>query len=243
MKRKLLIVLVLAAAVLTGCAGYERVQHPPKVTVGGNNTIAVLFFENVTDDYAISHEIEQEIVSTLSGYYRVLQPSEVEWAIVRLGLLHGQSPDRNEAVRLGQMLGVDAIVVGEVSGYFQPVTQTPPYPTGRTTTDDRGNTLYQYEYLESTKVMVSFTGRVMDTRTGNVIHRLRVEGQSTSDRKEIIRWPREWWPADRKPTTWDLPAPSHANVPYARQSAVRQAVSQFTADLMPTYTWEKVATN
>lgn len=94
-------------------------------------------FDNFTDDYAISHEVEQELVKTLSGYYRVLPPAEVEWALVRLGLLRGQSPDPNQAIRLGQMLGVDALVMGEVSGYFQPVTQTPPYPTGREMIDER----------------------------------------------------------------------------------------------------------
>lgn len=240
MKRRLLLLLVLAAVLLTGCAGYERVQHPPRVTVGGSNTIAVLFFDNLTDDYAISHEVEQEIIQTLSGYYRVLPPSEVEWATVRLGLMRGQAPDASQAVRLGQMLGVDALVVGEVTAYYQPVTQTPPYPTGRTMIEG-GRTLYQYEYMENTKVMVTFTGRVMETRSGNVIHRMRAEGEHSSDRKEILRWPREWWPADRKPSSWDLPQPSYAQVPYARQNAIRHAVSVFTEALMPTYTWERVA--
>ena len=156
MKRKLLLLVVLAA-LLSGCAGYQRVQHPPRVNLG--STVAVLFFDNFTDDYAISHEVEQELVKTLSGYYRVLPPAEVEWALVRLGLLRGQSPDPNQAIRLGQMLGVDALVMGEVSGYFQPVTQTPPYPTGREMIDERDNKLYQYEYVENTQVMVSFTGR------------------------------------------------------------------------------------
>ena len=237
MKRKLLLLVVLAA-LLSGCAGYQRVQHPPRVNLG--STVAVLFFDNFTDDYAISHDVEQELVKTLSGYYRVLPPAEVEWALVRRGLLRGQSPDPNQAIRLGQMLGVDALVMGEVSGYFQPVTQTPPYPTGREMTDERGNKLYQYEYVENTQVMVSFTGRVMDTRSGNVIHRLRVQGQSSSERKEILRYPREWWPANRRPTTWDLPAPSYSQVPWVRQNAIREAISQFTEDIMPTYTWEKV---
>ena len=58
--------------------------------------------------------MEQELEKTLSGYYRVLPPAEVEWALVRLGLMRGQSPDPNQAIRLGQMLGVDALVMGEV---------------------------------------------------------------------------------------------------------------------------------
>lgn len=239
MKRKLGL-LIIVSLLLVGCSGLERVTTPPVVTVGGGNTIAVLFFDNFTDDYAISHEVEQELVKTLSEYYRVLDPQEVEWALVRLGLMRGQSPDRNQAIRLGEMLGVDALVMGEVSGYFAPITQTPPYLTGRTQVDRDGNTLHQYEYLENTKVMISFTGRVMDTRAGNVIHRLRVEGQGAHDYKEIIRFPREWWPENRAPSTWDVPRPSQTNVPHTRQTALRQAVNEFIADLMPTYHWRSV---
>ncbi|NMB01381.1 MAG: hypothetical protein GX971_07695 [Firmicutes bacterium] len=239
MKRKL-VLLVVVALFLVGCSGYERVMHPPVVRVGGENTVAVLFFDNFTDDYAISHEVEQELVKKLSEYYRVLDPQEVEWALVRLGLLRGQSPDRDQAVRLGQMLGVDALVMGEVSGYFAPITQTPPYPTGRTQVDNKGQTLQQYEYVESTNVMISFTGRVMDTRAGNTIYRLRAEGKADNNRKEILRFPREWWPANRGPTTWDLPRPSQTDVSWVRQSALRQAVNQFVKDLMPTYSWQKV---
>ncbi|HBN96118.1 MAG TPA: hypothetical protein DDZ66_07440, partial [Firmicutes bacterium] len=128
MKRRLGF-LVLVALLFVGCAGYEREMVPPKVTVGGGNTVAVLFLDNFTGDYALSHEVEQQIMKTLSEYYRVISPEEAEWALVRLGLLRGQSPNRDEAIRLGQMLGVDAVVMGEVSGYFAPVTQTQPYPT------------------------------------------------------------------------------------------------------------------
>lgn len=238
MKRKLGL-LIIVALLLVGCS-MERVMIPPKVTIGGGNTIAVLFFDNFTDDYAISHEVEQELVKTLSGYYRVLEPAEVEWALVRLGLMRGQSPDRDQAIRLGQMLGVDALVVGEVSGYFAPITQTPPYPTGRTRVNERGQIEQQFEFIESTQVLVSFTGRVMDTRSGNVIYRLRAEGQGENDRKEILRFPREWWPENRGPSSWDIPRPSHADIPWVRTTALRNAVSYFVKDLMPTYTWQRV---
>lgn len=239
MKRRL-VLLVAAVLLLTGCAGYEWVQVPPKVEVGGNGTVAVLFFDNFTDDYALSYEVEQEIVRILSGYYRVLGPQEVEWALVRLGLMRGEVPSRDQVIRLGQMLGVDAVVTGEVSGYFDPINQTQPYPTGRTQTDEQGRIYRQYEFLETTQVMVSFSARVMDTRSGNVIHRQRVQGEYSSERKEIIRFPREWWPEGRVPSTWDLPRVSQQDLRYVREVAIREAVSSFTADLMPTRVWRKV---
>ncbi len=233
MKRRLGL-LVLVALLLTGCAGYEREMIPPKVTVGGGNTVAVLFLDNFTGDYALSHEVEQQITRTLSEYYRVIGPDEAEWALVRLGLLRGQSPNRDEAIRLGQMLGVDALVIGEVSGYFAPVTQTQPYPTKeRYERDVKG---YEWEIGQNTKAMVSFLGRVMDTRSGNVIHSVRVEGEGSTDSKKTIGWFRD----GTAPSSWNTPSPHRNDIPYVRESAIRQAVGKFTQDLMPTYRWHKV---
>jgi hypothetical protein len=232
-KRKLSL-LVLIALLLVGCASYEREQLPPKVTVGGGNTVAVIFFDNFTDDYSLSYEVEQRILQTLSEYYRVVDPSETEWALVRLGLLRGQSPNQDQAVRLGQMLGVDALVMGEVSAYFAPVTQTEPYMSRQRAVGDK--TEFEWEVAQNTRVMVSFTGRVMETRSGNVIHRVRAEGESYVDTKKAIGWFRQ----GEKPGFWNIPSPHKNDIPGVRQSAVRKAVSQFTEDLMPTYRWVKV---
>ncbi len=234
MKRKL-VFLILVSMLLVGCAGYERKMIAPKVYVGGGNTVAVLFLDNFTSDYAISHEVEQEIIRVLSQYYRVLSPEESEWALVRLGLLRGQSPNRDTAIRLGQMLGVDAIIMGEVSGYFAPVTQGQAVPT-RESYNAKGVKGYDWEISQNTKAMVSFTGRVMDTRGGNVIHRIRAEGEASTDSRKTIGW----FPDGEKPGFWQTPAPHNNDVAYVKQSAIRNAVSQFTQDLMPTYEWYKV---
>lgn len=233
MKRKLGL-LVLVALLFVGCATYEREMVPPRVTVGGGNTVAVLFLDNFTSDYGIAHDVEQQIIKTLSEYYRVVPPQETEWALVRLGLLRGQSPDRDTTIRLGQMLGVDAVIVGEVSGYFAPLTQTQPYPTKeRWEREIKG---YDWEISQNTRVMVSFTGRVMETRGGNVIHRVRAEGEYSTDTKKMIGWFRD----GDKPGFWNTPSPHNNDIPYVRQTAIRNAVSQFTKDLMPTYEWYKV---
>ena len=233
MKRKLGL-LVLIALLLVGCANYEREQLPPKVTIGGGNTVAVIFLDNFTDDYSISYEVEQRIVQTLSEYYRVVGPEETEWALVRLGLLRGQSPSRDQAIRLGQMLGVDALVMGEVSAYFAPITQTEPYMAKQRVVKDR--TEFEWEVAQNTRVMIGFTGRVMDTRSGNVIHRLRTEGESAVDTKRAIGWFRQ----NEKPGFWSVPSPHKNDIPSVRQSAIRQAVSRFVQDLMPTYHWVRV---
>lgn len=236
MKRKLGL-LVLVALLLAGCSTYERVLVPPKVSVGGSNTIAILFFDNLTDDYALSYEIEQQLSKGLSSFYRIIEPNEAEWALVRLGLRRGQTPSPDEVVRLGQLLGVDAVLFGEVSGYFAPITQTPPY-IARNRTNDKGQKEYQWEVSQNTRVMVSFTGRVMSTRGGNVIYRNRVEGEDSRDRKDVIL--PDWFPEGKQPSAWSVPRPTSADIASTRQAALREAADQFIADLLPTYVWRKV---
>lgn len=210
---------------------------PPKVNVGGGNTLAILFFDNMTDDYALSYEVEQQLSKKLSEFYRIIEPIEADWALVRLGLRRGETPNPDQTIRLGQMLGVDAVLFGEVSGYFAPVTQTPPY-IARNREDKTGKMEYQWEISQNTQVMVSFTGRVVDTRSGNVIWRNRVQGESSSDRKEILS--PQWIPEGKKPDIWFIPRPDQRDVPSVKMSALREAVSQFTADLLPTYVWRKI---
>lgn len=234
MKRKLGL-LVLVVLLLAGCSTHERVMVPPKVNVGGSNTIAILFFDNLTDDYALSHEVEQQLSRQLSAYYRVIEPIEAEWALVRLGLRRGQAPSPDEVVRLGQLLGVDAVLFGEVAGYFAPITQTSPYIVG-SRDNEKGQRENKWEIAQTTNVMVSFTGRVMSTRGGNIIFRERVEGEASRDRKDSL----EWFPEGKKPSLWSIPRPSSIDVSSARQSALREAVDQFTAELLPTYVWRKV---
>lgn len=235
MKRKLGL-LVIVVLLLAGCSSYERAQVPPKVTIGGGNTVAVLFFDNFTSDYAISREVEQQLVEKLAEYYRVLDPIETEWAVVRLNLLRGESPSPDQVIRLGQMLGVDAVIFGEVSGYFAPITQTPPYRNEKTRVTQSGQLEYQWEMMQNTSVMVSFSGRVMETRSGNTIYRQRAEGEASRERKDVI----DWLPEGKQPNKWFIPGPNNYDVPDTRKYALRQAINQFTTDLMPTYVWNKV---
>lgn len=237
MKRKLG-VLVILALLMAGCANYERVMVPPKVSIGPGKSVAVLFFDNLTDEYTISYEVEQQLVRTLGGYYRVLEPAETEWALVRLGLLRGEMPNSDQAIRLGQMLGVDAIVFGEVSSYYTPITQTPPYIIANRTNPTSGKRENRWELMQNTRVMLSFTARVVNTHSGNMVHRQRVEGESARDRKVALF--DKWLPDGQKPSAFFLPKPDRFDIPDQTKYALRQAVEQFSADLLPTYVWLKI---
>lgn len=238
MKRKLGILLILAI-LLVGCSNYERVMVPPRVTMGAGKSVAVLFFDNLTPEYAISYEVEQALTRKLSEHYRVLEPAQTEWALVRLGLLRGEMPSSEQAISLGQLLGVDAVIFGEVSSYYTPITQSPPYiAESKIISTSTGARAYRWELTQNTRVMVSFIGRVINTHSGNMIHRHSVTGESVTDRKITLF--DEWLPEGKKPDLFFLPRPNEHDVPEQRKLAIRQAVDQFTADLLPTYVWRKI---
>jgi len=85
MKRKL-VLLLFVAVFLVGCSSYQREMVPPKVDLGSSRRIAVLFFDNLTDDYALVYEVEQQLVEQLGVFYQVTDPREADWALARVGL-------------------------------------------------------------------------------------------------------------------------------------------------------------
>lgn len=231
------ILLALVVVLLSGCAGYERITVPPKIDLGGARSLAILFFDNYTDDYGLSYAVEQQLQRRLSKNYRVLEPAEAEWALARLKLPRGVMPTADQAVRLGKLLEVDALVVGEVSAYFAPVTQHPPYISKTRIVDD-GKREHQWEISQTTIVMVGFTGRVMSTRTGNILYLDRVQGEATKVRKDPLG--KKWYPEGEEPDRFFIPRLSTADIPPTRAAAINQAVDQFSADLLPTSAWRRI---
>ncbi|MFY9494129.1 MAG: hypothetical protein GX101_09650 [Firmicutes bacterium] len=234
MKRKL-VLLLFVAVFLVGCSSYQREMVPPKVDLGSSRRIAVLFFDNLTDDYALVYEVEQQLVEQLGVFYQVTDPREADWALARVGLRPTEAPSAEQARRLGELLGVDAVIMGEVSGYFEPINQTPPYIVKTRETED-GKIENLYEVTRTTTVLLSFTGRAISTKSGNMIYRERVQSEKVVNSKVSLRW----FPQGKEPTAWDVPTKSRIDVPEARRAAVHDAVAQFVEDLLPTYVWRRV---
>ncbi|NLJ79401.1 MAG: hypothetical protein GX335_00025 [Firmicutes bacterium] len=235
MCRKLAL-LIFIVVFLSGCAGYERVKVPPKIGLEGAEKIAILFFDNYTADSALPRQLEQELKHKLARQFQILEPAETAWALSRLGLSRGDLPNFKQAVRLGKLLEVDALLVGEVTSYFAPIRQSAPYISKTRVLDDDSRE-YQWEISQTTIVMVGFTGRVISGRTGNVIHLDRAEGEATKVRREFLG--RRWYPEGKEPDQFFLPRVSERDLFEVRASALKQAVDQFTADLLPTWAWRK----
>lgn len=234
MKRSFLKFGVLFAAVLllTGCFGRERVMVPPKVDLGGAESVAVIYFENYTEYPGAAYDIEERIGDELREYYYVVDRGRVESALAELGLRRGLVPTRDEICRLGRMLDVDVIVTGEVVSYFEEIVQDPPYIAKLS--EDR--TQAEWEVKQRTQVVLNFAGRVLDARSGNIMYSRRVQGEGSETKVTRLSWTKP----DEAPSWILIPNPSRTDLPTVRTRAVTQAVDQFTADLLPTYVWRKI---
>jgi len=224
--------LLVVALLLTGCFGRERVMVPPKIDLGGAESVAVIYFENYTEYPGAAYDIEERIGEKLREYYYVVDRGRVESALAELGLRRGLVPTRDEIRRLGRMLDVDVIVTGEVVSYFEEIVQDPPYIAKLS--EDR--TKAEWEVKQRTHVVLNFAGRVLDTRSGNIIYSRRVQGEASETQKTRLSWTKP----DEAPSWILIPNPSRTDLPSARTRSVNQAVDQFTADLLPTYVWRKI---
>ncbi|NLJ74391.1 MAG: hypothetical protein GX331_05295 [Firmicutes bacterium] len=227
-----LLVVLMGAVLLTGCAGHERVMVPPKADLQGAESVAVLYFDNETREPVVPYEVEENIAQRLSTYYRVADQAEVDSAMTRLGLRRGMVPTRDEIIRLGRLLNVDAVITGEVIFYFDDVSQSEAYMIEA----DLENELFRWEISQTTKALVSFTGRVINTRSGAIMYSRRVQGEGESISKSDLGWLKK----DKKPDPFWYPSISRFDIPSVRSQAVRDAGDQFSAELLPTYVWRKV---
>lgn len=224
--------LLVVVTLLTGCFGRERVMVPPKVDLGGAESVAVIYFENYTDQPNIAYDVEEAIAAKLREYYYVADRSEVEAALAELGLRRGLVPTRDEIWSLGRILDVDVIVTGEVGFYFEEVVQNPPRIARLT----ENGTKAVWEVIQRTMAVVNFTGRVVDARSGNITYSRRSEGESSETRHTELAW----YKPDEAPSWVLIPNPSRIDLPSTRSRAVARASDQFTADLLPTYVWQKI---
>lgn len=224
-------VLILAAMVAAGCTGErERVMLPPEAPVTGIRSVAVVGFANYTVDPGISVLFEESVAQTLreSGQYQVVDVATARAALAAIGATPEQLADPNTARALGRRLGVDAIITGAATYYFDDVSVSAPECFNCRSQSSRAS----WHVNQRTVVYVTFQGRVIETKEGAIIWSKTVDGQDSTTRTVYLSWGE---PAD--PPRYLVPGPDRRDIPETRRSAVRSAVSKFTADLLPRYVW------
>jgi curli biogenesis system outer membrane secretion channel CsgG len=107
---------------LAGCAstriGITRLQ-PPEYDIKSGKTLAVLDLAPAQDNPDSGRAIASALVGKLapSGFYKLMERSQIAQVIKEQEFGKSYYVDPNSAKEVGKILGVDYVIVGEVSGY------------------------------------------------------------------------------------------------------------------------------
>ena len=101
-----------------GCAT-DDVYFEPNMDFGSLQTVAVLPFQNLTNQEYASERIRDAFMGRLlaTGAVYVLPPGEVATGIQRTGRIPPAGPSIEQVKKLGAVLGVDAVITGVVTEY------------------------------------------------------------------------------------------------------------------------------
>jgi len=84
---------------------------------GGKARIAILPFENMTEIFLPIDEVMGPVYKHLQAGFLLSTPEEVDEAMLRLRLRHTGYLTTEEAVEIGQILRVDAVILGMICAY------------------------------------------------------------------------------------------------------------------------------
>lgn len=109
----------ISLMILGGCAGSLDIYRDQNMDFGVVRTVAVLPFANLTRDNTSSERVRDVFTTMLmaTGGVYALPSGEVARGVIRTGIANPVSPSVEEAVKLGGILKVDALITGVVREY------------------------------------------------------------------------------------------------------------------------------
>lgn len=216
---------------LAGCTEErERVMLPPEAPMTNIRTLAVVGVLNYTVDPGIALVFEESVASTLreSGHYQVIDGATARAALAAIGAQPEQLADPNIARALGRRLNVDAVITGAATYYFDDTTVSTPECVNCRNESSRPS----WYVTQRTYVYTTFQARVIETKEGAIIWSKTVDGEDTTNRTVYLDWSQRTAPPESL-----VPRANRRDIPEARLAAVRNAVRNFTVDLLPRYIW------
>jgi PBP1b-binding outer membrane lipoprotein LpoB len=215
------------ALFLTGCGG-ERVQVevPPEVPTEGIEKIAIIEFNNESEDPGLAREMENMLIDHFrrNGRYIIIERYRAQNFGSR-----NLSPQR--ARQLGAQTGADALIVASATYYSEDVYMEPPRR-------DDYSEHPSWSSRQITTVHAKMVGQVIDAKTGMIIYSKGTQGEGRQVR--YITLP--GWPGAETapPPIWMIPWTNRHDIPKARQEAIRNAVLPFARAFYPTYKYVRV---
>lgn len=234
-KRFCLLLLLVTAVIAAGCShDLERVTLPPEAPMNGIQRIAIVGFNNYTVDPGLHILFSQFVARDLRQKYEIVDQAQADAALAALGASADQIVIPRIARALGERLGVDAIITGAATYYFEDSSVSRPECVR---CNSPGRTPYWLVNHETT-VLATFQARLIRTSDGTILWSNTVDGRDVTSRTIYLDWSGGY---DNPPRGSLIPSPDRSDIPQTRQEAVREAAGAFTKDLLPRHAWVRRA--
>jgi hypothetical protein len=198
--------LFLAAIfTLFACAPKPVVAIKPGYDYAKVGRVALLDFEDAPQAPGSGQVVSQSMEPYLiRAGYELIERGQIEKILNEQAFSHAAEADPGTAVKMGKVLGVDAVILGRITSldaprsdtYVHSVDETNYQPVYRTAvrTDRRGNErarteldhydvvsrTYQVPYTVTTDAKLSFSARLVDVTTGAVLWTGSVSSEGAS---------------------------------------------------------------
>lgn len=141
------IIILLAVLSLLSCASSNGVYHDPNMDFGAVQTVAVMPFLNLSKDQQAAERVRDTFINSLlsTGALYVLPTGEVFRGISQAGILNPSVPSKDDVIKFGSLMKVDAVITGVVREYGE-------VRSGTTTAN-----------------VISMSMQMMETQTGKVV--------------------------------------------------------------------------
>ncbi len=158
--KKNILLITLAVLILGSCYTVSKValQDIPEPSYDEKPVIAVINFQNKTGDSAMDPLMENITGSMISelqntGYFRIIERERLKSILKELKFNLGGMVDAEKAKQIGKMLGVDALLFGNLSSVKY----------------SRNKQTIFIAWTEGQKVEVAMDARLVNVETGEVL--------------------------------------------------------------------------
>lgn len=216
-------IFLLLALLSTGC---QKVMLEPDVDLRKLGKVALLEFDNLTQDWGIAREataLFAEELEQLPGMV-LLQP--------RYGdrNLNSRAASGGDLGEIAAKLGADTLLIGAVTYYFEDIYMEPP----RRVLVDKEKETHRWEFQQEANVEVSLSLQLI-TKEQKVLFSRRTTGKANRYRTRRLPWPSD---SNYLPPYTSIPGPDRRDIPKLRQDALKDATRKLAKDYLPQYTYE-----
>lgn len=160
--------LFLMVVFANGCVSSQSFVKPG-VNFNNYKRIAVVSFDSVTGSAATENEIADLFgMELLRRGFNLIERTQVDKLLNEQGFQASDYTTPENAAKLGRILNVQAIILGNISAYERTVEHKKSYMEGYTDKNGKYHPAYYKEYDE-TKYNVAITAKIIDTSDASIL--------------------------------------------------------------------------